>query len=391
MNILFVYDNLSATGGGSQIATLTLFKSYKKLGINVKLLTTKKIFSVDKTISNRDVLLCPEINLEFLYPFSLAFPILSSKMKAKILDFAPDVIHLNEPSFISWHTCVFANHHTIPIIDHYHTNHDQIRISSFPLSLLFNKYGIGNYLESSIKLQILRKATLILAPTNSVKKLIERKVDTTVVVVPYSILDTFFRKPKLKQKKPLKLILVSRIENQKKISNLITTMSLLKHTYTLDIYGDGPDKEIIQKLIHTQGLENRVQLKGWVHHNDLPAILRQYDLFVSLSDFETFGLTYIEALACGVPCVVYDYAITREIIPHSMAIFIPDFNPKSWARTLVELKNNPPQYARLLTSIRRDYNKLEKYREDIISKKMLYLDQKITESAHVRLANKNPV
>ncbi|MBP7774761.1 hypothetical protein KA078_03150 [Candidatus Woesebacteria bacterium] len=84
MNILFVYDSLSDTGGGSQIATLTLFKNYKKLGVNVKLLTTKKIFFIDKTISTQDVLLCPEINLEFMYPFSLAVPILSKKKKFQI-------------------------------------------------------------------------------------------------------------------------------------------------------------------------------------------------------------------------------------------------------------------------------------------------------------------
>ncbi len=377
MKILFVYDNLSKTGGGSQISSLMFFKEYLKNGFEGKLLTTKRIFEIDPSIDKKNILLCPEINTDFLYPFSLGLPFLTRKLKNAILTFNPDTIHLHEPSPLSLAISNFADQNNIPIIDHYHTEHAKIRMSSFPLSLLFNERGIMNVLQTSAKNQILKRAKKVIVPTEFIKKRLEKKIGKKITIIPYAILDRFFKPLHTTKYPPKKLILISRLERQKRIEDMIHVMKLLKGSYTLDIYGDGPDKSSIKSIIQENNLSEIVTLKGWIAHEDLPVVTKKYDLFVSMSDFETFGITYIESLALGVPCVVYDYYTTREVIPNSMAVFIPSFDPRIWSETLLRLRSNPDSYFRLKKSIKEKYSQLEKYRLKAVIEKMIQVDNSL--------------
>ena len=47
--------------------------------------------------------------------------------------------------------------------------------------------------------------------------------------------------------------------------------------------------------------------------NDVPAILKQLDAFIYSTDHDTFGIAVIEAIACGTPVFVNDWAVMQEI------------------------------------------------------------------------------
>ena len=79
------------------------------------------------------------------------------------------------------------------------------------------------------------------------------------------------------------------------------------------IAGDGPDVQPLKDQVARLSLEDYVTFAGSVEHSDVGNYYRMADLFVSASDTETQGLTYIEALAAGTKSVVYSTDYTENV------------------------------------------------------------------------------
>jgi glycosyltransferase involved in cell wall biosynthesis len=69
----------------------------------------------------------------------------------------------------------------------------------------------------------------------------------------------------------------------------------------------------IDQLIAASGAGNRVHWRSYISDDDLATLYATASAFVFLSDYEGFGLTPIEAMAAGIPIVVLDTDISREI------------------------------------------------------------------------------
>ena len=72
---------------------------------------------------------------------------------------------------------------------------------------------------------------------------------------------------------------------------------------SFDIYGEGGEQENLQELIDTLGANGYIQLRG---HADLREVYPQYELYVTTSQWETFGLTLMEAVGAGLALVGFD-------------------------------------------------------------------------------------
>jgi glycosyltransferase involved in cell wall biosynthesis len=102
----------------------------------------------------------------------------------------------------------------------------------------------------------------------------------------------------------------------------------------------------IEKLIAELDLDQRVRLIGWV--KDVAKLLPTFDLFVSPSRSEPFGLSILEAMAAGVPVVATMSEGAREIIDdnHSGRL-VPVGDPQSLAKAIAELLTDAEQRDRL--------------------------------------------
>jgi len=69
------------------------------------------------------------------------------------------------------------------------------------------------------------------------------------------------------------------------------------------IAGDGPLRSALEALTAEMGLTDRVTFTGAYRHEELPALLREADLFVLPGWPEAFGVVYLESLASGIPVV----------------------------------------------------------------------------------------
>lgn len=79
----------------------------------------------------------------------------------------------------------------------------------------------------------------------------------------------------------------------------------------------------LEKLIGSLGLQESVQLLGRVPHEDLPAIYSNAELYVFPSLCETFGLTQLEAMACGTPVIASNVSVMPEICGDAAEYFDP--------------------------------------------------------------------
>ena len=95
------------------------------------------------------------------------------------------------------------------------------------------------------------------------------------------------------------------IEASKDLVNLIPQVKFL-------IVGDGPLRQELESRTHQLNMENYFKFLGT--REDIPEILKISNCFVNCSDYETFGLAIVEAMAAGIPIVATDAGGVNEIV-----------------------------------------------------------------------------
>lgn len=106
------------------------------------------------------------------------------------------------------------------------------------------------------------------------------------------------------------------------------------------VAGDGELRPDMERSISDLGLDDKVLLLGW--RRDVPRILRHSDIFVLTSLWEGLPLTFLEAMASGLPIVATDVDGARDVIVHGdNGFLVPPRNPDLMASRVLELLENP--------------------------------------------------
>lgn len=85
-----------------------------------------------------------------------------------------------------------------------------------------------------------------------------------------------------------------------------------------DIYGEGYVEKELQKIISEQQLEN-VHIAGL--SDKIYTLLGKYNIFISASLYEGFGIALVEAMAAGLICIVSDIPVYREVAGDACLFF----------------------------------------------------------------------
>jgi glycosyltransferase involved in cell wall biosynthesis len=117
----------------------------------------------------------------------------------------------------------------------------------------------------------------------------------------------------------------------------------------LDIVGDNRTNPRVDvaELIARSGMSGLVRWRSYIPDRDLSSLYASASAFVFLSDYEGFGLTPLEAMAAGIPTVVLDTPIAREIYG-AAAMFIPHPEPDAIATALERLLVHDDDRTRLI-------------------------------------------
>jgi glycosyltransferase involved in cell wall biosynthesis len=121
--------------------------------------------------------------------------------------------------------------------------------------------------------------------------------------------------------------------------------------HRLVMVGDGPERSAIERLIHNTGLENQVELLGWKSQTEIAALMREADIFAFPSIRELGAGVVLEAMACGLACVVVDYGGPGTLIDKDRGIKVAlgnaDQLTQRFGQTLGRLVDDDDTIARL--------------------------------------------
>jgi glycosyltransferase involved in cell wall biosynthesis len=148
-------------------------------------------------------------------------------------------------------------------------------------------------------------------------KLLEQSIDDRKITTIYAGVDIdFFKKIKPFKENKFTICCISRLVNYKRIDLLIKAAKILKDQgvdFSLKIIGEGPEKDNLLDLAKKLELTNLITFKSKLSREKLAAELKSSHLFCLPSQEEGFGLVVIEAAACGIPFVVSDLPVLKEV------------------------------------------------------------------------------
>ena len=85
---------------------------------------------------------------------------------------------------------------------------------------------------------------------------------------------------------------------------------------------------------------------GSKNKNEIATLLQNSDLFVLPSRNETFGVVYIEAMACGLPIIATDCGGPRDIVTEENGLLIPTEDVNALGNAILHMVNNIDKYDR---------------------------------------------
>lgn len=102
--------------------------------------------------------------------------------------------------------------------------------------------------------------------------------------------------------------------------------------------GGGPEEGKIREWISELGLTGRVEITSWIPRTEVPNILKDADLAVVTSEWETFGYAIVEPLAAGVPTVSTNVGVAKEILErYDCGKVVPVGDASAVAEAMAEL------------------------------------------------------
>jgi N-acetylglucosaminyldiphosphoundecaprenol N-acetyl-beta-D-mannosaminyltransferase len=108
-----------------------------------------------------------------------------------------------------------------------------------------------------------------------------------------------------------RIMMVGRLEMEKGLFDALEVAKRLqeqKVSFHLDMIGDGPLRQDLEKVIVERNLGNHVTIHGFQNHDYIEKLYRHASLQLMTSYTESFGLVLLEAMNAGIPCCAFSSA-----------------------------------------------------------------------------------
>lgn len=342
--------------GGIETVTYNIEEALSKSNINNAVLVFGNNSNNDKYQSKSNNIIRNKYYKFFGVPLSVSF---FKNLKKINSEYTHIIVHLPNPWAI---LCLLLIPFQGKLILYWHSD-------------IINK-GIFGYLISPLEFWIIKKASLVIAPTLAHIKFSKY---SSQFINKYQIIQFPINNDLLKiaenstsrnlltptNNKPLKLVCTGRLVNYKGFEFLISSIPSISNIIpcTLDIIGDGPLMQKLNSLIFSLKLQDKITLHGSLTFNHLHKILSTSDIYclTSNTNAEMYGMVQYEAMAHGLPIIASN-------IPKSGVPFLINF---SQAGLLFE-PNNEKDFINVIMHIICEpnlYNKLSKSGLDSIKNK----------------------
>lgn len=205
--------------------------------------------------------------------------------------------------------------------------------------------------EYKLACQTYTDAVVCLAVSRALKRKMEEMTKQPVMVVP-NILPDYMRCTVSSKKKHRteKFVFFScgNLVPGKRFDLLLKAYAALpqnvRQISCLRIAGEGPERQTLEELTKDLQIERQVYFLGRVDNRQLPMWYAQSDCFVLASDFETFGVVYIEAMACGLPVIATRCGGPEDFVLPENGLLIEKNNQKALTEAMENVYQDFEKY-----------------------------------------------
>lgn len=212
-----------------------------------------------------------------------------------------DIIHIQSPVY-----GLFQTKHPLVV-----TVHEPV-LNEWPYYRMADRLKAPFAIFSEII--TLRRADVVIAISQYTSNHLVNRYKTPnskITVIPCGVDERFT----VDNKDELNNVLVcSRLEERKNVIEVLNSFSKILCKYTLTIVGDGRQREYLVEKAKQYNLN--VIFTGWVSENDLLKYFRSANIFISTSHSEGFGLSVLQAMACGCAVIVSNIPAHRSLVTH---------------------------------------------------------------------------
>lgn len=325
MNIGLFTDTYYPELNGVANSVYLLKKELEKKGHNVYVITTK---TPGAPANEKGVFRVPSKACSFVPERRIGL-VYHPKIAMKIHRMKLDIIHTNTEFAIGMFGRIMAKELFVPVVHTYHTIYEDY---THYIKKYVSKEDRAKKVAQLYSKFSVRGAEELIVPTEKVAELMERYgVKPDINVIPTGIdLSRFGARDTIEQKEKLKkalgipkenkvILYLGRVSQEKRIDEIMGYLNGYMNRYhnvTFLVIGDGPYKATLEKNAKTLKHRKQILFAGAKPWDEITHYYQIADVFVSASTSETQGLTYIEALASGVPVVARKDQCLEGVLLH---------------------------------------------------------------------------
>jgi len=152
-----------------------------------------------------------------------------------------------------------------------------------------------------------------------------------------------------------RLLYVGRLDRGKGLDALLQILAGVKEQrpqVRLTLVGEGPLRPQLERLVAGRGLASSVTFTGPLSPQAVGARYRGSRVLVHPTRQESFGLTVLEAMACGLPVVTTDLPVLRELSQGQVVLLSGD-DLKVWVEAVISILERPQAYQPQVDAARR--------------------------------------
>lgn len=233
--------------------------------------------------------------------------IMPANLMQDILKWKPDIVH-SQCEFSTFHIArEIAYECKVPLIHTYHTVYED-----YTHYFCFN-HAMGKKMAKLFSRKVLSDVDAVIVPSEKIETMLKRYgIEKSIYNIPSGINMEQYETNKSEERKKLRaslnikedecvLLYVGRLAKEKNVDELLGFLAKTDPKQKMLLVGDGPYRSELEKTADALGIRDRLIFTGMVSQEQVPDYYAVGDVFISASNSETQGLTYMEAMASALP------------------------------------------------------------------------------------------
>lgn len=219
--------------------------------------------------------------------------------------------------------------------------------------------------------EVYDNANKVISVGGALKNSIKKYTNNEVYVIPNIVdISRFSIAPINKKNDTFTFISICHLKDNKNVDLTIKAFAEVLKTYKnakLIVVGDGSEKSTLIEIAKNLNIIDRIDFVGAISREELNNYINKANAFVLPSKYETFGIAYIEALACGLPIITTKCGGPEDFFNEKIGYMIPVGDLKELEKAMIDVIKNIDKFK---DSYLREYVE-SRFSKKVVSEKII--------------------